>query len=77
VADFMDLDIAPVRNGIFNVTDMAILAGAPVLVAPRPGERSGEGEAMVRDRARAFRKDLRRQAGLAGAERRPGAVRVP
>jgi signal peptidase II len=35
VIDFMNLGIGPVRTGIFNVADVAIVAGVLVLVFPR------------------------------------------
>jgi signal peptidase II len=35
VADFMNLGVGPVRTGIFNVADLAIVAGVAMLVARR------------------------------------------
>ena len=34
VVDFMNLGIGPLRSGIFNVADMAIMAGAIALMVP-------------------------------------------
>ena len=34
VIDFLNLGIGPLRTGIFNVADMAIMAGAVLLVIP-------------------------------------------
>lgn len=34
VVDFMNLGVGPVRSGIFNVADVAIMIGAAVLVLP-------------------------------------------
>jgi signal peptidase II len=34
VVDFMNLGVGPLRSGIFNVADMAIMAGALLLVLP-------------------------------------------
>jgi len=34
VIDFMNLGVGPLRSGIFNVADMAIIAGALLLVLP-------------------------------------------
>lgn len=36
VVDFMNLGIGPVRTGIFNVADIAIMAGIAVLLLSRP-----------------------------------------
>ena len=38
VIDFLNLGVGPVRTGIFNVADMAILAGALLLVWPTQAE---------------------------------------
>jgi signal peptidase II len=44
VIDFMNVGIGPVRTGIFNVADMAILAGVGlVLLAASRGDRGGRG----------------------------------
>lgn len=40
VVDFMNIGIGPLRTGIFNVADLAIFAGALVLIAGRLGERA-------------------------------------
>ncbi len=37
VVDFMNLGIGPLRSGIFNVADMAIMAGAALLILPAAG----------------------------------------
>lgn len=42
VTDFLNLGIGPVRTGIFNVADIAIMLGAGMLVVR--GMRSGNGE---------------------------------
>jgi signal peptidase II len=42
VIDFMNLGLGPVRTGVFNVADVAIVAGVILLVLPgrrRPGAR--------------------------------------
>ena len=42
VIDFMNVGVGPLRTGIFNVADMAILAGVAILVfTHRQGEVSG------------------------------------
>jgi signal peptidase II len=40
VVDFMNLGVGPLRSGIFNVADMAIMAGALLLVLPAGGQGS-------------------------------------
>ena len=39
VIDFVSLGIGPVRTGIFNVADVAVVAGALLLAAARPASR--------------------------------------
>jgi len=39
----MNIGIGPLRTGIFNVADMAILAGAVVLIGGRLVERAAGG----------------------------------
>ena len=38
VVDFMNVGIGPVRTGIFNVADVAIMAGVALIVLTRTGE---------------------------------------
>jgi len=40
VVDFLNVGIGALRTGIFNVADLAIFAGALVLIAGRLGERA-------------------------------------
>ena len=41
VIDFMNVGVGPIRTGIFNVADLAILAGVGLLLASRYRERIG------------------------------------
>ncbi len=43
VIDFLNVGLGPLRTGIFNVADMAIMAGA-ALVVLAPAARAGAGE---------------------------------
>lgn len=42
VVDFLNVGIGPVRTGIFNVADMAILAGVLVLIGGELRQRRGD-----------------------------------
>jgi signal peptidase II len=51
VVDFLNVGIGPVRTGIFNVADMAIMAGcALLLVQCGPQHRSPDDETPLEDR---------------------------
>jgi len=41
VVDFLNVGIGPLRTGIFNVADLAITAGAVVLIAGSLSARRG------------------------------------
>ena len=43
VVDFLNVGVGSLRTGIFNVADMAILAGALLLVLPGPGGAAAKG----------------------------------
>ena len=45
VVDFMNVGVGPLRTGIFNVADVAIMAGAAVLLLA--GLRTGDGQRRV------------------------------
>jgi signal peptidase II len=45
VVDFLNLGVGPLRTGIFNVADLAIVGGVVLLVLPR---RKGEADAPER-----------------------------
>jgi len=40
VTDFLSLNVGPLRTGIFNVADVAVLAGVALLLLARSGSRS-------------------------------------
>ena len=42
VIDFLNVGIGPVRTGIFNVADMAIMAGFAILILYRPSAHTSE-----------------------------------
>ena len=44
VVDFMNVGVGPIRTGIFNVADVAIMVGVAVLVLA--GFRTGDGQRM-------------------------------
>ena len=45
VIDFMNIGIGPLRTGIFNVADVAILGGVVLLVFAQGGRRDYRGDA--------------------------------
>jgi signal peptidase II len=48
VIDFLNVGLGPLRTGIFNVADMAIMAGALLLVWPAVASRPGPSSGSVR-----------------------------
>jgi signal peptidase II len=44
VTDFMNLGIGPLRTGVFNVADVAIMAGVALLVLPGPRDTRPAGD---------------------------------
>jgi signal peptidase II len=40
VVDFLNVGVGPVRTGIFNVADMAIMLGVLLLILPRPHQKA-------------------------------------
>ena len=49
VIDFLNLGIGPVRTGIFNVADMALMAGAIALLLTCRGKRTASTPSIPRD----------------------------
>ena len=45
VTDFMNVGVGPLRSGIFNVADVALVAGVVVLVWPAPRREAAQGPA--------------------------------
>jgi signal peptidase II len=50
VVDFMNVGIGPVRTGVFNVADVAIMLGAVLIVAGELREYQGGRERLSRPR---------------------------
>lgn len=48
VIDFLHIEIGPIRTGVFNVADMAIMLGAVIVVCVGFGRGSDEASAVAR-----------------------------
>ena len=54
VVDFLNVGVGPVRTGIFNVADVAIMVGAAIVIYPDIFGRPGPNAADVRKATQGF-----------------------